>query len=88
MIGGEPQGVTLSFLDNVLNLNAMAASSQTNMILNNPQMLTLTDNAITTTGSNPSDSAVIQVVGYYAGGADTSNDMEIEGNTFTGMADS
>ena len=87
LIGGEPQGVTLGFVDNVLDLNAMAASAQTNMILNNPQMLTLTDNAITTTGSNPSDSAVFQIVGFYAGGADTSNDVDVEGNTFTGIAD-
>ncbi len=87
LIGGEPQGVQLSFLNNVLDLNAMAASAQTNMILNNPQKLTLTDNQITTTGSNPSDSAVIQIVGFYAGGADTSNFMDVEGNTFTGIAD-
>ena len=86
LIAGEPRSIRLSFVDNVFKLNAMASSAQTNIILSDPQSVTLTDNSVTTTGSNPSNSA-IQIVGSYAGGADTSNNMSVTGNTFNGIAD-
>ena len=57
------------------------------MILSNPNRLTLTDNLFHTTGSNPSNSAVIQIAGDYAGGADTNDFMDISGNRFEGVAD-
>lgn len=87
IVAGEPDQTQLTFRDDILDLQAMAAAGQTNMILHNPQSLILTDNHFTTTGSNPSNSAVIQIVGSYSGGADTTNLMHITGNTFTGIAD-
>lgn len=85
ILSGQPAGSDIRFIDNVFSLQAMAASNQTNIILSNPKRLTLTDNHFTTTGFNPTNSAMIQVVGNYAGGADTTNYMDVSGNTFTGV---
>src|SRR6185369_7841021 len=66
---------------------AMTAAGGTNMIFSNPQRIQLKDNKFTTTGFNPTNSAVMQVVGNYAGGADTTNYMDVTGNTFVGIGD-
>ena len=64
----------------------MAAFNQTNMIFGFGEDSTLTDNHFTTTGFNPSNSAVIQMAGTYAG-VGSANAVNITGNTFTGIGD-
>ena len=86
-IAGQPNSGDLRLLDNILNLQAMAASNHTNMIFGYGENLTLTNNHFTTTGFNPSNSAVVQMAGTYDGSAESSNTVTVTGNTFTGIAD-
>ena len=55
VIAGQPNSGDLLLLDNILNLEAMASSNQTNMIFGYGENLTLTGNQFITTGFNPSN---------------------------------
>ena len=85
VIAGQPNSGDLLLLDNILNLEAMASSNQTNMIFGYGENLTLTGNQFITTGFNPSNSAVVQMAGTYAGGSARPRSGSVTGNTFTGI---
>ena len=81
----NPMEATSQFLNNVLNLQAIAAAKQNNMIFSNTEEDPTDRQQFTTTGYNPANAAVLQVAGNYAGGADTTNFMDVTGNTFIGV---
>jgi parallel beta-helix repeat protein len=85
ILAGQPGDSNLTIKNNVMNLAAMSGANQTNMIFSNPNQITLANNKFTTTGENPSNSAVMQVAGNYSGTGSTINNMTVTGNTFIGI---
>ncbi|MEI9947306.1 MAG: carbohydrate-binding protein [Chitinophagaceae bacterium] len=85
IITGQPANAIFALKNNRMILAAMPNGSQTNMIWSVGNQLTLTNNYFETTGSNPSNSAVMQVAGGYAGSG-TTDMMIVTGNYFKGIA--
>ena len=85
IVSGQPANANLQIRNNRFMLTAMPNANQTNMIFAAGCNITLTGNFIRTNGFNPTNSAVMQVAGGYAGSG-SSDIMTITNNIFRGIA--